>query len=313
MKEFLQSNHWHLVINPNSCSSKCLTYVESIKDTLIRDSITFESHIVGDCDLCQKSIGNLCQNGVRHFMVAGGDGTLNEVINAIYNSQIDTKEVYVIVFSFFTGNDWCRTHQYPKTALNVVKNISQGHFIKHDVGVVETLRQNSLVPKKYFINIAGFGFDAAVIHKTVKSKPRIFPDAVYLMTLLKVLFSHKAKEITISSPDFSVKSKMYTIACGICQYNGNGMRQVPMANPTDGLFDVVLINDVPPMRVIKNVKRLYSGTHIQNMPEISVYQTNELTISCAPYELGEVEGEVLETGNYKITMLPSSINMLSFK
>lgn len=313
MKQFLRSVTWQLIINPNSLSSKCLNYSEPIKDLLIRQSIRFESHIVGDCITCQKRIEKLCREGKRHFFVFGGDGTLNEVVNTIFKTGIDTSEVYVIPFPLGTGNDWCRTHLYPRKAIELPAVLESGSFVRHDVGKVEVIRGNELAETRFFINIAGFGFDADVIRQTVDHKTKYFSSATYLVNLLKVLYSHKAKELKVSSSDFTVSESVFSMAVGICQYNGNGMKQVPMADPTDGFFDVVVIKDIKPKKVLRNVKNLYSGAHIDNLDEISVYKTNELVVETNPYELCEVEGEMLQKGNYRVVMLPQAINLLTFR
>ena len=313
MKAFLKSELWHLIINPNALSDKCLNYTEPIKDILIRESIRFESHIVISSGICKTTIEKLCKEGNCHFMVLGGDGTLNEVVTAIFNSGIDTTKVYIIPFPLGTGNDWCRTHCYPKDALDTAHRLYDAHFIRHDVGTVEVLRNDKTAAVRHFVNIAGFGFDAAVIQQTAGQKPKFLASAKYLINLLKVLFSYKPAQMSIFSPDFSVSDKIFTIAVGICEYNGNGMRQVPMADPTDGLFDVVVIKEIAPSKVIKNVKKLYSGTHIGQLSEIEVYKTNALVISATPYGKCEVEGEMLPEGDYRVTMRPNSINLLSFK
>lgn len=313
MNTFIKSKLWHLIINPNSLSSKCLNYTEPLKDILIRESINFESHIVINSGICRTTIEKLCREGKCYFMVFGGDGTLNEVINAIFNSGIDTSQAYVIPFPLGTGNDWCRTHHYPKDAIDTAQQLFNAHFMKHDVGLVEVMNKDNVISTRHFINIAGFGFDAAVIQRTVDNKSRHIASATYLIQLLKVLFSYKSKQTTIASPDFFVNDPIFTIAVGICKYNGNGMKQVPMADPSDGLFDVVIIKDIKRFTAIKNVKKLYSGEHIKSMKEVEVYRTNTLTISATPYNQGEVEGEMLSEGNYRIKMLKNSINMMSFK
>ena len=313
MNAFLKSELWHLIINPNSLSDKCLNYTEPIKDLLIRESVRFESHIVINSGICRTTIDKLCKEGNCHFMVFGGDGTLNEVVNAIFNSGTDTTKVYIIPFPLGTGNDWCRTHRYPKDAIETARQMFNAHFLRHDVGLVEVLRGDKVAATRHFVNIAGFGFDAEVIQKTVGNKPKYFSSATYLINLLKVLFSYKSAQMSIFSPSFSVTDKIFSIAVGICEYNGNGMRQVPMAQPDDGIFDVVVIKDIKPSKVIKNVKKLYSGSHIKHLSEIEVYQTDALVVTASPYGKCEVEGEMLPEGDYRITMKKNSINILSFK
>ena len=63
---------------------------------------------------------------------------------------------------------------------------------------------------------------------------------VYLLGVLKVLLPIVLKTV-ITSKEQTINDKIFTIAVGIGRYNGNGMKQVPNADPQDGLFDVVVI------------------------------------------------------------------------
>ncbi|MEG1556676.1 MAG: hypothetical protein RR356_08145, partial [Bacteroidales bacterium] len=209
-----------------------------------------------------------------------------------------------------TGNDWGKSHHYPKSYLDFFSFFMEGQFLSHDVGLINSMEKNRLIDFRYFINIAGFCFDAEVVQQTLKIKRKIIASKIYLFNLLKVLLKHHYQNIQLISPDFDISGKIFTIAVGICQYNGNGMRQVPMADPTDGLLDVIIIRKLPIHKALKNVKNLYTGTHIGKLKEIEVYRTNTLEIKSKSPILGEVEGEMLTTGNYKIMMIPQSVNML---
>jgi diacylglycerol kinase (ATP) len=90
------------------------------------------------------------------------------------------------------------------------------------------------------------------------------------------------------------------------------MMQVPMADPFDGYFDVVVIRKISLLKVIANIRRLFSGKHIR-MREVSVFSTRELTISAIPCVRGEVEGEMLALGDYEISMFAKKINVLLIK
>jgi len=124
------------------------------------------------------------------------------------------------------------------------------------------------------------------------------------------LLAHKAQPVTLISSDFTVTKNIFSIAIGIGQYNGNGMRQCPEAIPNDGLLDVVMIEKVSILKVLLNIKNLFKGTHVKKMKEVSVNRTDYLEINAEPFILGEVEGEMLTTGNYRIRCLTSAINFM---
>lgn len=307
------AHDWEVIFNPNALSKKCYLHWQTIENKLKAIGLSYQQHIADFPKAGIQIVKNLCIQGKRHFIAVGGDGTINEVINGIFLSGVPTDEVYVVVLPLGTGNDWTRSHDYPSDYLEILHQLNQAKFIKHDVGVVETMVDNKMEDKRFFINIAGFGFDAAVIQEVNKHKSKVFSKAVYLFNLVKVLLTYSSKKIKLITDDATVEEDIFTVAVGICQYNGNGMRQVPMANPTDGIFDVVIIKKIHPFKVIKNVTSLYEGTHLEALSEAVVYKTTKLEIQSDSCTVGEVEGELINKGNYVISILPQSIHMMTMK
>ncbi|MBP7102242.1 MAG: diacylglycerol kinase family lipid kinase [Bacteroidales bacterium] len=307
------THDWEVVFNPNALSKKCYLHWQAIENKLRSIGLSYQQHVADSPKAGIQIVKKLCLQGKRHFIAVGGDGTINEVINGIFLSGVPTNEVYVVVLPLGTGNDWTRSHDYPSDYLEILNELNHAKFIKHDVGVVETMVDNKIEDKRFFINIAGFGFDAAVIQEVNKHKSKVFSKAVYLFNLLKVLLTYSSNKIKIITDDASLDEDIFTIAVGICQYNGNGMRQVPMANPVDGIFDVVIIKKIHPFKVIKNVKSLYEGTHLEALNEAVLYKTTKVEIQSGSYFAGEVEGELIYQGNYVITILPQSIHMMTMK
>lgn len=304
--------HWQVILNPNALGGKCYTYWHDIASLLNLHSISFTEHPANHANAGTQITRNLCKQGERYFIVLGGDGTLNEVINGIATANIETKEVFVVPFPVGTGNDWARTHHYPPNWHDIFAPFLKGNFMKHDIGVVSTLQNGYVVDQRYFINIAGFCFDAAVIHETTKRKRKFLASAVYLLALIKVLFTYKAKKTQITTFNETYVADVFTIAVGICKYNGNGMMQVPMADPTDGLFDIVIIRKISPFKVAANVLNLFKGEHIK-LKEVSVIRANEVHISSDFLTLGEVEGEMLTNGDYEIKCFKEAVNILAMR
>jgi diacylglycerol kinase family enzyme len=160
------------------------------------------------------------------------------------------------------------------------------------------------------VNIAGFGFDGAVIANAHKKTMKMFHKQLYLINLLKTLLAYKAQPVMLQFNDITVTKNIFSIAAGICQYNGNGMRQCPEAIPDDGLFDIVLIEKVSIPKVLLNIKNLFKGLHVKKLKEVSMVRTNCLEINTTPFIAGEVEGEMLLTGNYRIRCLASAIYLM---
>ncbi|MDR0508147.1 MAG: hypothetical protein LBH32_15225 [Dysgonamonadaceae bacterium] len=300
---------WQVIINPNAYSGKGMKCRYDITQILTEKKIRFQEHISHSAIDSLSIVKKLCKNGSRYFIFLGGDGTANMIVNGIFSSGADANRVFIVPIPVGTGNDWTHTHNYPADYHRIIDHFLKGNFALHDVGLVECYRGKNLKEARFFINIAGFGFDAAVIKKTINGKKTLLTSATYLWNLLKVLFSYKTGTVAVSSPEIHIDEAVFNVAVGICRYNGNGMKQVPSADPFDGLFDVVLIRKISFFKVIANVRNLFSGTHIR-MREVVTFKTQSLEIHSDPYTLGEVEGEMLAEGNYKISMSAQKLNVL---
>ena len=304
----ITAHEWHIIANPTLLNGHRAVIKQNILKQLEDNNIRYTLHVADGGERSGETAERLCREGQRFLMMVGGDGSINEIINGIYRSGVDTEEVNLAIIPLGTGNDFCRTLGYPK-AEGFVNFLKQGEFRPTDVGIVETIKDGAVTDSRRFINIAGFAFDAAVINETVHGKPKLFPNAVYLLKLVKVLFSYKATRVNVTTAEGSYSDDLFTIACGNAQYNGNGMRQVPMADPHDGLLDLVTIRNLRRTKVVANVKNLFSGKHIQ-MPEVTVTRTPFVELTSDQPLLGEVEGEMLTTGNYRIRMEGKRINIL---
>ena len=292
----ITAHEWHIIANPTLLNGKRAKTAKAIFTELGNRNIRHTLHAADGGEWSGQTAERLCREGKRHLMMVGGDGSINNVINGIYQSGVDTETVNLAIIPLGTGND------FP----NFLQN---GEFRPTDVGLVETVVNGEVTAQRRFINIAGFAFDAAVINETVQGKPKLFPDAVYLLKLVKVLFSYKATRVNVTTEAGSYSDELFTIACGNAQYNGNGMRQLPMANPHDGMLDLVTIRNLSRLKVVANVKNLFSGKHI-TMPEVTVTRTPFVELTSDQPLLGEVEGEMLTTGNYRIRMEEKRINIL---
>lgn len=302
---------WQIVLNPNAMSPKCGEFWNEIEDTLKSDKIKYQYHITHSIEEAKLLTHSLCADGKRHFIVIGGDGTLNVFVNSIMNSGIDSHEVFIVPIVMGTGNDWARTHFKTNHYKAPLSYFAKGSFVAHDLGLVEVYNQHHSIEKRFFINIAGFAFDAEVIKNSKDKKPKMFPQTIYLMGIFNTLVKFKAQKMELISPDFYEKKKIFSIAVGICKYNGNGMKQCPEASPIDALFDVVTIDEISTMKVIRNVKNLFNGSHVERLEEVNMVRTDQLEIKAIPHIRCEVEGELIASGDYKITCLPSAIHILS--
>jgi diacylglycerol kinase family enzyme len=178
-----------------------------------------------------------------------------------------------------------------------------------DTGLVEYhngIRQES----RYFINIAGLGYDAAVVRKTNRQKEKgRRGEALYFINLLSSLLQYKVTrtEITVDEQRFS--GEVFTISIGIGRFSGGGMMQTPGAIPDDGLFDVTLVKKIGKVDIILSLKKLYDGSILEHK-KIQGFQGKLIRIESDPPMHLEADGESLGHSPMLFRIIPRSIQVV---
>jgi YegS/Rv2252/BmrU family lipid kinase len=208
-----------------------------------------------------------------------------------------------------TGNDWGRMFGIPNDYEGAIKIIKDFKLRLQDTGIVfyfDGTKRN----KRYFINIAGLGFDAVVVQRTnfQKDKGRK-GKLLYLWNLLTCLMSYKHTQTEVVIDGNKISNHTFTISLGIGKYSGGGMMQTPHAIPDDGYFDITIIKKIRKMEVVRRLKMLYDGT-ILDHPLIEGFKGKKIQIDSDPMIHLEADGETLGHSPIEFRILPKSIHIV---
>jgi diacylglycerol kinase family enzyme len=179
----------------------------------------------------------------------------------------------------------------------------------HDAGLVSYTQGNDL-KKRYFINIAGLGFESAVVKRTNIQKERgRGGKLIYFYNILLSLMSYKNTGVEISIDGVRQKKRIFSINVGNGRYCGGGMRQTPDALPDDGLLDVTVIEDVGKLEIIRNLPLLYNG-NIYSHPRINGYKCRKLEVTSVTPVFLEADGESLGHTPACFSVLPGALSVI---
>ena len=307
----IEKHVWHIILNANANEKKSEQHWQEVERLMQKYGIRYEVHHVARPGEGIATAKSLCESGLKYLVAAGGDGTVNEVVNGIMLSGCNTREVFLAALPLGRGNDWVRTHHYPKTIEEVIQLWKRGRFMQHDVGKVTTQTPDNQPSSRYFINIAGFGFDADVIYDVTYHKPRFGGSAVYVLSLLKTLFSHKPTPVAVTADGgFQFDGEVFMVIAAICKYNGGGICEAKYAVPDDGKIDLIVVPKLGIPKVVAHLKDMFSGDHIDKIKTIRKTLATDITITSPQLLRAEVEGELLTFGNYRIEVIPNAIYTL---
>jgi diacylglycerol kinase (ATP) len=248
-------------------------------------------------------------NAYKTIIAVGGDGTLNEVANGIMKSK-NPSGVVLGMIPVGSGNDWCRMFGISASYEAAVKLIKEPKIFIQDVGLVK-FYEGEKINERYFVNVAGMGFDAKVVQKTNRQKDRGKSGKfIYFLNLFSSLFSYTVVAAEISIDEKKIKTKLFSMNVGICKYSGGGMMQVPNAVADDGLFDVTIINKIGKLDVMNNVKNLYDGSFIKHR-KVDTYRGRIITVNAVPAVSVEVDGETLGHSPLEFSIIPKALKIIS--
>jgi diacylglycerol kinase (ATP) len=180
------------------------------------------------------------------LMVAGGDGTINEVVNGLGDAGFP-EGVTLAILPAGTGNDLAATLAIPEDPAEAVAVLRQNRVRTLDAARV----RSEGLDDKFFVNVATGGMGAEVSGAADAEMKGRWGKLTYLRASLEVAREYDAQEVTLTLDGAERKLRAVNLAIGNCRYAGSGWLAAPRANPEDGLLDLVVIEDVGVQEVLK--------------------------------------------------------------
>lgn len=288
------TDRWFVIVNPVAGSGRGLIDFPQISKLLRNDDIRHDAVFTEHKHHATELTVTAANQGYRKIIVIGGDGTLNEVVNGLFiQKTVEPCEILLAVIAVGTGNDWVRTFGIPQHYSEAIRAIREERSFLQDVGTV-TYTESHYTQTRYMANVAGLGFDAHVISTFNHLKMKGYKGGwMYLYSILKSYFRYKSSGARIWVDDEVVfNDLMFSLAIGICKYNGGGVQQLPNALADDGLLDLTIIRPVHWWHIVFCLKKLFNGD-IYQIGHVIHAQGRKVRIEAAPSIQLETDGELM--------------------
>ncbi len=164
---------------------------------------------------------------VSAILCAGGDGTVNEVVNGLAG-----KGIPVALFPTGTGNVLAKEFGIRAKADAVCDAVAAGQTVELALGEVNGRR---------FVLFVGGGFDAAVARRFEQTRNGPVSKLSYLLPILHVLFRYPCPDIHVTVDGEPVGSSPHVLVANVRSYGGPFV-MVPDAAPTADVLDICLIS-----------------------------------------------------------------------
>jgi YegS/Rv2252/BmrU family lipid kinase len=267
------------IVNPAAGAGKSARRWPQIASLLQSIGLRFDHDITEAPGHASELARIAARQGCELVVAVGGDGTINEIVNGLYDSG-DIRQVTLGIISTGTGSDYIRTLGIPRHYGAACQRLLSPQKITVDLGVVEYSCGGQTV-KRIFTNFAGIGFDAEVVRMTRQKFKFLGALPSYLMGLLTTLVCYRNRLVTISYNGRVEARRFCSIMMSHGRYGGGSMLIAPQADPHDGLFDITFIEDLSKIDLLWSLPRIYRGTHL-NHPKVNLQRAGEIDLSAEP-------------------------------
>lgn len=285
------------IINPKAGHGDAVN-ADINKENLIK----YTTKSIGDAE---RYVKECCESydGELRFIVCGGDGTLNEVVNGIMSACANDRAAFSVMPTG-SGNDFVRAFKDKK-----------GEHL------IDLIKYNG----RYAANMLNIGFDCDVVEKTslYKNKKLISGSSAYILGVANVLLHKMGKDFKITVTDHKDRIKIYEkpvllTAIGNLPYCGGGFKALPLAKADDGLLDLLIVSKISRAKFISLVGDYRKGTFmdpetgkpVESFKNVIKYKKCK-KILIENTETVCADGEVETAKTVEVEVIPNAIRFIN--
>ena len=217
------------------------------------------------------------RDGFKTIVAAGGDGTVNEVVNGLVGSDVSLG-----ILPVGTMNVFAAELGLPGDLEEAWAIIQAGRTRR-----VDLLRAN----QQYFVQLAGVGLDAQVVQATSWEAKKNFGPLSYLISAAQIA-AQKPPKLFVEA-DGEVREGSFVLI-GNGRYYGGPVAFFKEARIDDGKLDVLIFKNLAYLDIARYVTNVFMGKHTQ-LHDVEYFQTKKAVVRSEDEVPVEVDGEVVAT------------------
>lgn len=307
------------IINGNV--RKLNTLVESIHSTF--SAYNIEVFVSEYAQHYSELVHKALHNQISHLIFVGGDGTINEGINAFINFHkladnfidwLGIATIKLAVYPAGSGNDFVKSlYKFKIDSLISLKSlIDTDRVTLVDVGMVNYMDKNKLESSRFFINITDVGVGGDTVQRKENVPKWLGANVSYMWAITTSITQYKpiAMNAVYDGHNWNGKAMSFVVANG--KFFGNGLCVAPDARLDSGYFELTIVGDISLVEYLKNLGKIKNGIKIIH-PEVHYLQAKEITISSSNSDLMtiDMDGEFIGYAPLILKCLSKKLTFLS--
>jgi diacylglycerol kinase (ATP) len=239
------------------------------------------------------------------LIVAGGDGTINDVVNGLGRAGFP-EDVTLGILPAGTGNDLAATLCIPEDPDLAEDVILQNRGRRLDVASV----RSEGIGERFFINVATGGLGAEISSVNDEELKKRWGKLSYLRASLEVAKDFDVRELTLYLDGERREVEVVNVAVGNCRYTGGGWPATPKANPEDGLLDVVIIETLGAGELLRLAPAALAEFDYLDKDGIFFARAKDVYVETHPGLEFTADGEVIGDDPAEFSVLPGALKVL---
>lgn len=217
------------------------------------------------------------RRGVDVVVAAGGDGTVNEVVNGL-----DGYDVPLGIIPLGTANDFARQVGIPADADHAMDVILQRKARRLDTAALNGRR---------FLNVSTGGVGAEATAETPADAKEVLGPVAYAISGMRKFAEFKSQYAKFAGDGFEYEGEFLMFAVGLTRSTGGGTMVTPMASAVDGLLDLCIVEGMSRGEFARTVLRVRRGEHVGH-EGVRYVQLKSVTIDARDPIAVNVDGEM---------------------
>ncbi len=304
-------NHFSVIFNPTAGKGSALKKLPIIKKFLDDNNLKYDIHTTERIGHAITLTKDLCGKPDTAIIAAGGDGTINEVINGLMMTKDKLPEFNPIfgVLTIGSGNDFAFGAGVPSTIEECLKALIEGDTKPMDVGLI---KGGDFPDGRYFGNGIGVGFDTIVGLEAAKLK-HIHGAAGYIVAALKTLITYPAApevEMEINGEKGVYNPALVSIMNG--RRMGGAFFMAPDGKNDDGLLNLCMTQQGTRRKLLQTMLHYTKGTQA-TLENTKTALISSITLKAIKGTMAvHADGETIcESGKLlEINCIPNALNII---
>ncbi len=245
---------------------------------------------------------SLAKKNFDYILAAGGDGTLNQVVNGLLlNTDNKSTLPSIGIIPLGTGNDFAKMCGVKLDANQILNLLKQNNPQTTDIGKINCIDAEGNNHTKYFINVCSMGMGPEVVKRLLRIDRSLGPTLTYLKATTSTFFTHRPQKIIVTAPNWEWQGKARVLAIANGKSFGNSMYIAPDAMPDDGVFSTFLAGEIPLFKFLLFLYRIKEKKKIKDK--------HILYNECTSIEITSPDGCAIEAEGEWMGWLPAKIEV----